>query len=1126
MSLTLDPQNRFTAALKLSLVLALSCLTALVHAQQQRPEREETRPDEMAELAARSLTVSPEYPEPRELTQIRLEIQNKASARAQFAEISFFVNGQPLATRSITIREQAIQTVTVPWTPDSIGLHSISAVIDPRRLLTERDRTDNTAVIEIVVAGRPAQTADLAVTNLQTSSGLDRATTLRVTVRNYGSVQASAPLLVWHGDARRVLLVGPVAPGSSLSVEIPWGSDRKDPISAEINPRFRSRERRAGNNVFLLPARSSVDLRVEGLSLHTATLQPEQRRNVSVTFRIVNDGRRSITQKFRTRIEPEPFFVTTNGLAAGGIAYVSHTIRNAPAQFVVTVVVDVDRNITESDENNNTVTISFKNAAPDIDRWVSIGPQRVTGSTAHGYGWNDATGRLSAIAIHPTSPQTMYVGAQGAGVWKTTNGGTDWQTVADAATVRVAALALDPANASRVFLVTPNEGVFRSEDSGTSWIQISKTDLNAVVHGNVLLINPANSNDMVVLSEGGVYRSTDGGVSWKLKLNGRATGLIRRPTNSNILYAALYHETDANIAGVYQSFDAGETWVSKRGCPGAALPANDANTVIRLAVSGGQLFASYRLGEPLTWKLFRTTNLSCSIGGAPDVSWEAGFSTSGDNAAVLWSGMWADPTNPRNVYLGGTNFWRSTNNGTSFTVTSSLGPPNNSAHVDHHNVVSDPLSPNVIYSLNDGGIFQSTDRGATSTWKLFGGGIANIEFYDFTSGPTRPDLVIGGTQDNGTMKSLDGSTIWTMIRGGDGASVDIHSTNPDEMYAMFQYAESIARSTNGGGSFNPSAGGLPTGAQCFNLQFQIHSRFPNRLLACCMGLWQTTDSGTTWSTIFTPPTGSAVVRSTIDAPADVYYVGSSGGIISRGPAGTSWATIFTHPFRLSVTDLELDLDNSAVLYASFGGGNTRRIYRLVSSTVNPTTFTATDITSDLPIGRSVRALAVDRNNPFTIYAATDKGVYRGRSVDGGTTWFWVPYVNGMPPADVRDLEVHPGTGLMRAVTMGRSAYEVNTDHPMGSVLSVQGRIKFLRVHDVGTGFGPPTDFIDGEVIVKFDSDPLKAFGFQLRTDANEEDHLGMLKALRDGLRTDRTVRVEYIRTGLRTGRVIRVLNVR
>ena len=226
-----------------------------------------------------------------------------------------------------------------------------------------------------------------------------------------------------------------------------------------------------------------------------------------------------------------------------------------------------------------------------------------------------------------------------------------------------------------------------------------------------------------------------------------------------------------------------------------------------------------------------------------------------------------------------------------------------------------------------------------------------------------------------------------------------------------------------------------------------------------------------------------------------------------------------------MTDLELDLDNSTILYASFGGGGIRRVYRLVSSTASPGTFTATDITSDLPVGRQVRTLAIDRNNPFTLYAGTDKGVYRGRSSNRGATWFWVPYANGLPPADVRDLEVHPGTGVMRAATMGRSAYEVNTADPMGSVLSVQGRITFLRVHDVGTGFGPPNDSIDGEVIVKFDTDPLKAFGFQLRTDGSEEDHRGMLKALREGLRTDRTVQVEYIRTGLHTGRVIRVVNL-
>jgi hypothetical protein len=147
-------------------------------------------------------------------------------------------------------------------------------------------------------------------------------------------------------------------------------------------------------------------------------------------------------------------------------------------------------------------------------------------------------------------------------------------------------------------------------------------------------------------------------------------------------------------------------------------------------------------------------------------------------------------------------------------------------------------------------------------------------------------------------------------------------------------------------------------------------------------------------------------------------------------------------------------------------------------------------------------------------------------VDGGNTWFWVPYTNGLPAtADVRDLEVHPGTGVMRAATFGRSAFEVNTDHPIGSILVAEGQLTFLRVHDVGTGFGPAVDLLDGEVVAKVDSQPLKAFGFQLRTDASEEVRQGMLDVLRDAFRRDQPVRIEYFKTGIRHGVIFRVVKV-
>ncbi len=1109
--------------------------SASVSAVQETGLREETRPDQMADLAARSLLVSPEYPTPAERTQIRLEIHNRAAEPAPHVEVAFFANGQPLGIRYVSVAAQSVEPVTVTWTPASTGVQAVSAIVDPRQVLTERDRLDNALTVEVVVADRPPAAADFAVSALETVTTAERPGVLRVVVRNDGKVRGSAPLLVRRdGTPVSAVLVGPIEPGQAVTVEIPWSSAEPSRTSAEINPRFARSEPHADNNMIARDARSPVDLRVADLAFQTAHLEPGQRRRVGVTFRIVNDGQRAINQSFRTRIEPgvvdpdgaRPFYVTTPGLPVGGVIHVSHMIESAPGDFTLTVTADVDQAISESNEANNQATKRFSNPAPDIDRWVSIGPRRITGSSAHGYGWNDAVGRLSAIAIHPTSPTTMYVGAQTGGAWKTTDGGVNWEPVAESATVRVAALGLAPDNSSRVYLVTPRDGVFRSDDEGTSWLQISTQDLDGVVHGGVLLINPGNTIDLLVASNRGVYRSIDGGVTWQLTLSGGpSTGLVRLPTNSRTVFTAIQHATDANIAGVYRSFDSGGTWRAVEGCPGGTLPAGDTNTIIRLAVSGGQVFAAYRQSDPLTFTLFRTTGIGCSIGGLTDSSWESGWKPTGDVPAMLWSGMWADPTNANNLYLGGTFFWRSTNNGSSFTLTSGLGPPSGGAHVDHHGVATDPQSANVIYSLNDGGIYRSTSRGASGTWKFIGDGISNVEFYDHVSAPTKADLVIGGTQDNGTMKAtVGGSTVWTMIFGGDGATVDIDWTDPKIMYAMGQYASSIVRSSNGGDSFSGASSGLPEGATCFNLHFQVHPRTPTTLLASCTSLWRSVDSGGSWSTIFTPTVG-AITRTAVDAPADVYYAGSTVGAIFTGPSGAGWANAFSHPAAMGVTDIEIDEDNRAIIYASFGGANFGRVFRLVKTPTFPPTFAAQNITADLPVGRAVRTIAVDRNRRFTVYAGTDRAVFRGRSIDGGQNWFWVLYANGLPGADVRDLEVHPGTGVMRAATFGRSAFEVNTDHPMGSILVVEGKLIFLRAHDVGTGFGPPIDFLNAEVVVKVDSEPVKAFGFQLRNDAKEEAHRRMLDVLRDAFRRDQPVRIEYFRTGLRHGVIFRVVKV-
>jgi hypothetical protein len=86
-----------------------------------------------------------------------------------------------------------------------------------------------------------------------------------------------------------------------------------------------------------------------------------------------------------------------------------------------------------------------------------------------------------------------------------------------------------------------------------------------------------------------------------------------------------------------------------------------------------------------------------------------------------------------------------------------------------------------------------------------------------------------------------------------------------------------------------------------------------------------------------------------------------------------------------------------------------------------------------------------------------------------------------------------------------------------------GKIVFLRAHDVGTGFGPPSDFLDIEAVFILDSDRSSAFGFQLRNDDNRVTREAMFALLRDAFAKDSPVTVDFfVDPGKKNGRAIRI----
>ena len=98
------------------------------------------------------------------------------------------------------------------------------------------------------------------------------------------------------------------------------------------------------------------------------------------------------------------------------------------------------------------------------------------------------------------------------------------------------------------------------------------------------------------------------------------------------------------------------------------------------------------------------------------------------------------------------------------------------------------------------------------------------------------------------------------------------------------------------------------------------------------------------------------------------------------------------------------------------------------------------------------------------------------------------------------------------------------DGPIGSVAETVGRIKFLRAHELGSGYGKAPNFLDCEVIVLLAEEPLRSFGLKLRADAERPVRWEMFELLRSAFAANSPVRLDYVKTGPGAGEIIRVAN--
>jgi len=680
--------------------------------------------------------------------------------------------------------------------------------------------------------------------------------------------------------------------------------------------------------------------------------------------------------------------------------------------------------------------------------WNSIGPGNIGG-------------RIRSIIIHPTAtPRTIWAGGVSGGIWKSTNGGDTWTTNTDRlANLAVTSMVIDPANANILYAGTGEgfsvgdavigNGILKTTDGGASWKPLNFTANNPdFAWVNRLAICPTNPQILLAATASGIFRSTDGGDNWS-----QSTGY----GNIRDWVDVRFHEVPqgeqpsfadclaSNMNGnLFYSNDNGVTWETN---PRNGLPSPAFLRRIELAYSRSNpriVYASSAAAGNDRSGLFYSEDggyTFISLGHPQDP-----IKPNRPGATFYTNVLWIDPTNANTLLVGGNYVLRSTDGGTHWEEADAF------SHQDIHVLVEDPgynagtgTTPNAtVYSGNDGGVHRTNNilaaftpppPGGSVVWSSRNNSLSVTQFYG-AAGHAATGIIIGGTQDNGTVRlhppQFDPED-WDTMAGGDAGYCAVDQTATPYFYGE-NVTLQIYRNTHdgGGGGFKSEniwgGPGHPSGIprdECFGIPcanfiapFVMDPNLDQEneqktLLAGGRSLWRTVDARVEDAT----QVAWAEVKSRNPANCTDFCVNISAIAVAEGFSDFIWAgynngSVFyttngTQPMptwssgdpnnmlpqnrsmctRITIGQLPETNDPQIVaertVYVTFGGFYPSLLDTRGNVWKRENNGTWTPIHNNLP-SAPVFSLVISPSNPHFLYVGTEVGVFA--SSNGGQTW--------------------------------------------------------------------------------------------------------------------------------------------
>jgi photosystem II stability/assembly factor-like uncharacterized protein len=435
------------------------------------------------------------------------------------------------------------------------------------------------------------------------------------------------------------------------------------------------------------------------------------------------------------------------------------------------------------------------------------------------------------------------------------------------------------------------------------------------------------------------------------------------------------------------------------------VSANDPNVVYVLEASGGAFGGFHKStdsGDTFT-KLDHTGNNY--FGYESDASDNKGQAPRDMDIAV-------NPANVNDVHIAGINTWRSTDGGAAFSITSQWTPQNAIAqNIGYCHADVDMLAyvGTKLYAGTDGGVYvANTPTIVNSTYYTdLTTGLGIRQFYRFGVSQTDPEVITGGSQDNGT-SVMDTSGNWTDWLGADGFESFVDKNNSNIIYGTIYYG-SLYKSFNGGasrvglGSPDDKDGNWLTPFEQDPItQDVIYGGFDE--------VYKSVNGGNNWTSISQNFGSNLDELKVASSNNNVIYTSSGSSLYKTTNSGlTNWTTLTG--FSGSINSIAIHpTDPNKVAIATTGA---QKVY--VSSNGGSTW---TPYLFDLP-NFSARALVWQNNGNDGLYLGMNYGIYY---IDNTTGNSWQPFSNNLPNVIISELEINTATNKLYVATYGRGIW--------------------------------------------------------------------------------------------------------